>query len=298
MNNKWWWALFCLPLALLAQEATRRGGRGGALEQFPWVKYDADSKSIKLSDGSTPTQNFTPGAFLGRGRGGGALTERNEWRPPQDIEVTYTPTNETRVMFSHERHFGAMGVKDCKTCHAEEKGLGANADFKSFAADPASEPHGAKSDGRFCAECHRDNFKTSDIPAAKASVDVTLFSALGKKGDTSCAHCHAPSDHGADFTAGHGRLAENGAQRCAECHRGSTSIAPAELTLATQYREAQLVLVKNEEDTDAFHKTLPNNFCAYCHLTDQRPWPTRRGGGPGRGAPFGPGGPGQGPRGN
>ena len=286
-SRLWLFLLLCLPFVIAAQEA-RRGGRGGAPQSFPWVKYDADEKAIKLSDGTTPSQQYTPGVFLSPPRGGGPMTERAEWRPPQDIEVTYQPTNVTRVVFSHERHFGALGAKDCKTCHAEEKGLGAGIAFKSLAADVALEPHVEKSTGRFCAECHHENYKVSDIPAAKSAEDFAIFSALGKMGDTSCSRCHAPNDHALDYTAGHGRPAEGSAQSCNECHRGSTTITPASLTMASQYREAQLVLVKNADDSEAFHKTLPNNFCAYCHLQDQRPWPTRRGGARGGPRPGGP----------
>jgi hypothetical protein len=51
--------------------------------------------------------------------------------------------------------------------------------------------------------------------------------------------------------------------------------SPAELDQAKAYQQAQLALIKNPEDKEAFSHTLPNNFCAYCHAFDQR---GRRGG--------------------
>ena len=179
--------------------------------------------------------------------------EHRSWRPKQDIEVKRPGGTAGRIDFSHERHFAALGNKDCTACHAEKFGLGQEAKRVSLAGPREAEPHAAKSLGRFCANCHRpDN-------ALKA------FTAFGKPGDRSCAHCHAPASHGADFTSRHGDRAEHGAAECAECHRGAGKISPAEQKQAQQYQAAQLALAKNPEDKAAFQTTLPNNFCAYCH---------------------------------
>ena len=235
-----------------------------------WVKYDAETREASLSNGEPLTQRIPPGQFVSVG--GEGVRARREWRPPQDIEKRYTPPRDGRVVFSHERHFAALGAKDCKACHAEQKGLGSGKPFLSFAASPAAEPHGEKSEGRFCANCHKDNTKSGAIEGAKPPVSVELFSAVGKAGDASCAHCHTPADHGLDFTGGHGDRAEHGAARCVECHRGATSITPAELAQATHFRAAQATLIQTPDDKAAFEHTLPNNFCAYCHSLDGKPW--------------------------
>ncbi len=52
-------------------------------------------------------------------------------------------------------------------------------------------------------------------------------------------------------------------------------MAPAEFDQARAYQQAQLALIRNPDDKEAFRQTLPDNFCAYCHSFDQR---LRRGG--------------------
>jgi hypothetical protein len=192
----------------------------------------------------------------------GALWADKHWRP-QDIEVRLTGGNAGRVTFSHERHFGALAGKNCAVCHAEALGLGQTVARKSFALRLTDEPHGEKSLGRFCENCHRDSLPPAKTPA---------FSAFGQKGANTCAHCHAPDDHGEDFTRRHGDRAEHGAGKCAKCHRGATSISAAELDQARRYRDAQETLRENPDDKTAFAAVLPNNFCAYCHATDRKAW--------------------------
>lgn len=196
--------------------------------------------------------------------------ERHNSRLAQnDICKIFTPkTGERRVVFSHERHFAALGNKNCKACHDESKGLGSGNPFPSHAAAPATEPHGEKSLGRFCANCHHAPGLTAPLNPKETSP----FTALGKPGDKSCSRCHVPADHGADFTRGHGDRAEHGAQRCAECHRGSTAVSPAELAQARAFRDAQTTLSKTPDNAEAFQKTLPNNFCAYCHGINLKAW--------------------------
>lgn len=260
----WLFALGGACILVTSTFAEEHGGR------ILWVKYDSEKGEALLSDGQALPQPMTPGQFVGFRRGG--LRPMREWRPPQDIEKNYTVEKEARVVFSHERHFAALGVKDCKACHAEEKGLGTGKAFPSLAANVLKEPHAEKSEGRFCATCHKDNFTSGQIAGAKPSASVAIFSALGKTGDPSCSHCHAPADHGMDYTRGHGDRAEHGARRCAECHRGATAITSAELNQAAQFRAAQALLITTPDDKEAFGHTLPSNFCAYCHAADQKPW--------------------------
>lgn len=190
-----------------------------------------------------------------------ALAEKrdhNEWQPQHDIAVVFRTNTVNRVVFSHERHFGALAAKDCAVCHAESKQLVTVGPRPSVASNPQFEPHGATSRGRFCASCHDGKVN---------------FSALGRTGDALCARCHAPEDHGADFTKRHGDMAEHGGgARCEQCHRGARSISPVELQQAGDFFKAQASLAQDPQDKAAFQKTLPNNFCAYCHTHDREPW--------------------------
>jgi hypothetical protein len=241
-----------------------------------WVKWDAEAKEAVLSNGQPLTNAITPGYLVSSDRQG-RLRASQQWRPPQDIIQIWPATNGmTRVNFSHERHFGSLGNKDCKVCHAEAKGLGLGIAFASLAEKPESEPHGETSVGRFCANCHRSNLKISDLPGAKSPVDAMMFTALGAKGDRSCNSCHVPADHGIDFTRGHGGRAGN-RQLCLTCHRGAASITQPELAQARSYQQAQLKLISNADDKEAFQQTMPDVFCAYCHTLDQRPWRGGRG---------------------
>jgi hypothetical protein len=263
---------YIVVIALCATAVWAQSTRPRAL----WVKYDAEAKASKLSNGEPVTNAITPGLFVGYDRQG-LLRALRQWRPPQDIEQVYVPTGATRVVFSHERHFAVLGVKDCKSCHAQEKGLGTGRAFASLATDPAAEPHGEKSQGRFCANCHRSELKSSQIPGANPPLDVAMFTALGKTGDTTCGSCHAPADHGDDFTRGHGNGAGGARTRCVACHRGATGMSQADFEQAQSYQQAQLALIKNPVDKDSFRHTLPDNFCAYCHSFDQRLRPSGRG---------------------
>jgi c(7)-type cytochrome triheme protein len=185
--------------------------------------------------------------------------EEHRGSPSQDIEVKFAAANNVaRVVFSHERHFGALGGKHCNDCHKDELGLGAGQAFPSRAPTGVAEPHAAMSRGRFCANCHTGK--------------GAAFAALGRIGDANCERCHVPIDHGTDFVRRHGSAAEHGAKRCEACHRGSTKITPAELKQVQTYREAQAALKLKPDDSKAAQAVMPNNFCAYCHAADQKPW--------------------------
>jgi len=258
------WALFVAFLGLVAAE----GGR------WLWVKVNPDSGRLELSNGQPLPASLkgqvVPGQFLEGGR-----WPTRTWRPPMDIEKTFKPESASRVVFSHERHFAALGAKGaaCESCHQQ---LSDVTTWPSLAPSPSLEPHGPKSIGRFCASCHDGQKQIQDvaakIPGAKPPVNATLFSAFGKKGDESCSRCHVPKDHGQDFTPWHGDIAEGGAASCADCHRGATAISAKELNQVQDFFHAQLSLWKNPENDQAFNQTLPNNFCAYCHGIDQKAW--------------------------
>ena len=55
-----------------------------------------------------------------------ALAEKKDHhklQPQHDIVIVFRTNTVNRVVFSHERHFGALAAKDCATCHAEAKKL-------------------------------------------------------------------------------------------------------------------------------------------------------------------------------
>jgi hypothetical protein len=103
--------------------------------------------------------------------------------------------------------------------------------------------------------------------------DQAGFFALLQEGAASCAQCHAPKNHGPDFTQGHGEVAEHGGGRtCQTCHRGADRLAPAERLQVQAFQEARLRLIQNPEDEKAFNQILPPNFCAHCHGLDGKAW--------------------------
>jgi Cytochrome c7 and related cytochrome c len=229
---------------------------------------------LHLSNGAALTASLTPGQFVEVLAG--QVQAKDQWRPPQDIEKRYLPAGQGRVNFSHERHFGTIGTKNCIICHADEKGLGRSDPRNSFAPTPALEPHGATSMGRFCEGCHNGNLNSTEIAAdAKPPLRVTIFTSFGRTGDSSCQRCHTPPSHGADFTPVHNVIAGQSTASCAACHRGGREISVPELGQARSFVAAQLQILKNPEDTAAFAHTLPNHFCTYCHTTQIGFWKPR-----------------------
>lgn len=243
-------------------------------ERYLFVRYDSEKGQATLSDGTPlpPGLGVVPGQYVEVE--GGRIKPKKMWQPPQDLVKTYLPQGAGRVVFSHERHFAALGAKGatCQTCHGV---LDRGRIWPSLAPSKALEPHGPASLGRFCATCHDGKTRASAIPGARPPVDLRVFSALGPKGDATCAQCHAPRDHGMDFTSFHGEVAERGSERCAQCHRGARSVTPQELAQVRAFQEAQLALIRNPEDEKAFNQVLPNNFCAYCHGLDGKAWKER-----------------------
>ncbi|WP_243028731.1 cytochrome c3 family protein [Thermus albus] len=244
----------------------------GTGERYLYVRWDAEAGRALLSDGSPlpPGVRLVPGQYVEVE--GGRLKPKEAWRPPQDLEKVFQPQGAGRVVFSHERHFALLGAKGstCETCH---RVLDQNQTWRSRAPSPALEPHGPNSLGRFCANCHDGKTQATAIPGAKPPIREAVFTAFGKKGDTSCGQCHAPQDHGPDFTSRHGDIAEKqGNRTCATCHRGSLGLTPREMDQARAFQVAQLALIRNPEDERAFNQVLPPNFCAYCHGLDGKAW--------------------------
>lgn len=241
-------------------------------ERYLYVRWDAEKGAAVLSDGTPlpPGVRLVPGQYVEVEEG--RLKPKRQWQPPQDLVRTFQPQGMGRVVFSHERHFGFLGAKgtSCETCHASlDKGKA----WPSTAPNPSLEPHGPTSLGRFCATCHDGKRLVQQIPGSRSPIRGPVFTALGKKGAASCNLCHTPRDHGQDFTQGHGEVAERlGGQACASCHRGADQIGAAALALARAFQEAQLALIRNPDDSQAFNQILPANFCAYCHGLDGKAW--------------------------
>jgi len=256
-----WAVLLLLGLAL--------AGEGG---RYLYVRWDAEKGRAFLSDGTPlpPGSGLVPGQYVEVE--GGRLKPKRQWQPPQDLVKTFHPQGAGRVVFSHERHFAALGAKGatCETCHAQ---LDPGKTWKSLAPTPLQEPHKPASLGRFCATCHDGRTRPQSLPGSQSPLKGAIFPAFGPKGAASCAQCHAPKDHGPDFTQGHGEVAEHGGSRtCQTCHRGADRLAPAERLQVQAFQEAQLRLIQNPEDEKAFNQVLPPNFCAYCHGLDGRAW--------------------------
>jgi hypothetical protein len=128
-----------------------------------------------------------------------------------------------------------------------------------------------KSTARFCSTCHTGTTHSAEIEGTKPPLNVNIFTAFGRKDDTSCNHCRVPASHGSDFTAIHREFAGNG-QTCASCHRGGVGIKAGELVQALDFVKAQVSLSENSEDASAFGHKLPNHFCAYCPATQDNFW--------------------------
>lgn len=259
--KKFLWVSITVAFALVVTLAITLAQEGTG--PVVWVQADG----VTLSNGTQLSRPLQPGQLVYVS--GTQIQPLGLWRPPQDIQATFSPQGATRVTFSHERHFAALGAKACTACHEQ---LDKGKTWDSLASDASLEAHQANSLGRFCSSCHNGQTKASDIKNVNPPIDVTIFSAFGHSGDQSCSQCHAPSNHRGDFTLGHGEMAEEGrgTQNCATCHRGADGISRADLVQAQAFVEAQLALIKNPDDQAAFNATLPNSFCLYCHSNGPR----------------------------
>ncbi len=203
---------------------------------------------------------------------GAAASARPGPRPPDDVVVRFPAGgagNPGRVEFSHVRHFGALAEKRCAACHSPEMGLLTSPSYASRTADPALDPHGPKSLGRYCATCHDGSTRLSQTGALAGRADTAVFTAARTGDAGSCLRCHAPRDHGADFTARHGDVAErSGGQACLGCH--AQDWRPRDRQAQAALLAAERTLAAKPDDPAAALVVGPNNTCVYCHRTDRK----------------------------
>lgn len=208
-------ALVVAALVLVALSAHAGGKLRG------WVtRVDQRAQTMQVDEIAVPLAGLRvtggalePGVFVKVDKG---RIKVKPQRPPADDEVVRYPPkdaqNPGRVEFSHLRHFNALGEKQCKTCHSAGMKLVTDGSPEGRQAPATSEPHGAASKGRFCGSCHDG--------AAAGRAGGRAFTTARTDTPASCERCHAPADHGRDFTARHGDIAEDGrGTTCATCHR-------------------------------------------------------------------------------
>ncbi len=243
-----------------------------------WViRVDPAAQTIQVSGQTIPTAGMRvtggtlePGAFVSVENG---RIKVKAPRPPADDQIIRFPVkgseNPGRSEFSHLRHFNALGEKRCETCHSPEMGLLTSASYASRVADARLEPHGSKSLGRYCGTCHNGTTRLSQVGTLGGRRDASIFAAA-KTGDaTSCQRCHAPRDHGTDFTAAHGDIAEKaGPQPCLACH--AQAWGRTDRQRHAELLAAERILKANPDDPKAALAVGPNNFCVYCHRTDAK----------------------------
>lgn len=243
-----------------------------------WVtQVDSGAQTIQMSGHTVPARamraagvSLESGAFVSAEREGKKVKPQ---RPPADDQVIRFPikgpNNPGRVVFSHLRHFNALGEKQCKTCHSPEMGLLTSPSYASRVADPALEPHGPQSLGRYCATCHNGTTRLSQVGALGERRDGPIFTAAKTVDPRTCHRCHAPGDHGGDFTRAHGEIVEHrGAQACLTCH--AQDWGPSDRQRHADLLAAETTLKANPDDQKAALAVGPNNFCVYCHRTDSK----------------------------
>lgn len=192
--------------------------------------------------------------------------------PPDDVVVRFPVAGTAspgRVEFSHVRHFGALGEKACTTCHSPEMGLLRSPDYASRAADPATEAHAPASLGRYCATCHNGTTRLSQVGRLTGRPDSPIFTTARTGLLRDCERCHAPRDHGADFTRRHGDVAERtGGRACLACH--TQDWRPRDRQAQADLLAAERALAANPDDAAAALVVGPNNVCVYCHRADRK----------------------------
>lgn len=244
--------------------ATLKGWITGVDERAQTIQLDGQALSVRglrVTGGA-----LEPGVFVKIDKG--AIKVKPQ-RPPLDEVIRFPvkgPDNPGRVEFSHVRHFNALGAKSCATCHSSEMGLRAAAP-DSARTSAALASHAPASRARFCASCHDGSAPPSGPGSPGGRGNVAVFT-MAKTGDAgSCQRCHAPADHGRDFTAAHGDIAErSGARACRACH--AQDWTPRDRQLQAGLLAAERTLAANPDDPRAALVVGPNNFCVHCHRAD------------------------------
>ena len=261
-------ALVALAMSLAYADSKLKG----------WVtKVNPAEQTIEVDGRTIPTKSvlvtggpLEPGVFVSAGKG--RIKVKPQRRPAEDQLVRYSAAraeNPGRVEFSHLRHFDALGEKRCTTCHSSEMGLAMNPTHASRAADPTLEPHGPRSAGRFCTNCHNGTTSISQVSATRREPGPGIFTSLKTRDPEACRRCHAPADHGRDFTSVHGETAERaGSRPCLTCHVQDWSARDRQRHAG--FLAAEQTLKANPDDPTAALAVGPNNFCVYCHRRDTK----------------------------
>lgn len=253
------------------------GGVGYAAAKLKgWVtQVDLATHTLQLGDQTISMQGkritkgtLEIGAFVAIE--GGKIEVKPQRLPPGDEIVRFavkTQDNPGRVAFSHLRHFNALGDKQCKTCHSPEMGLVTSPSYGSQTPDPTLEVHSPQSLGRYCATCHNGVTRFSQVGTLRGRQDTAIFTAFKINDPRSCQHCHAPADHGEDFTATHGDVSEkHGKRACLPCH--AQDWGAHDRQMQRDLLAAEKTLQGNPDDAQAALVVGPHNFCVYCHRTD------------------------------
>lgn len=229
---------------------------------------EVDRQTVSTRDVRVTGGPLDVGVFVSIDKG--RIKVKPQRRPADDHVIQYPakgPGNPGRAEFSHVRHFSALGAKQCTTCHSPEMGLTANASRAGGTAPSAVDPHAPQSIGRFCANCHDGTRRLSQAGILGGRADRVMFTTLRTPDPRSCQRCHAPADHGRDFTAAHGDVAEHSSGKpCLGCHLQSWSAR--DQALHADFLAAEKTLRTNPDDPRAALVVGSENFCVTCHRTD------------------------------
>ena len=231
-------------------------------------EIEVDGQAVSIKDTPVTGGPIEPGVFVSIGKG--RIKVKPQRRPAGDQVIRYEvkgQANPGRVEFSHLRHFNALGAKECKACHSPEMGLTASPGRPEASAASALNPHGPQSIGRFCVNCHDGTTRPAQVGALGGRPSRVVFTSLKTADPRTCQRCHAPADHGRDFTAAHGEVAEHsGGKPCLGCHVQSWSASDQRLHAG--FLAAEKTLKANPDDPKAALLVGSENFCVHCHRTD------------------------------
>jgi hypothetical protein len=97
--------------------------------------------------------------------------------------------------------------------------------------------------------------------------DILIFTAFKTADAGVCQRCHAPADHGRDFSNTHGDVAhKQGRQACLGCH--AQDWRSRDRKMQRDLLAAEQTLRTNADDERASRVVGANNFCVYCHRAD------------------------------